>query len=152
MKKQITHIRDIDEIEKHLKEAQTGVLCISLSNDKLMQVACNFVYLDKNIYVYLDSTEENFEHIKYGSAGIFTISRNEKIHPKNKEFTYKFSFNTINGEIRELDDAKLQEQVYELYRIKYSSSINADDYKIAENLKPIILDTIEIKSLVEEGI
>jgi hypothetical protein len=46
--KQTTLIRDINEIEKLIKDASTGVICIHLSNDKLMQFACNFVYLDKN--------------------------------------------------------------------------------------------------------
>ena len=53
MKKQITQIRDIEEIEKHLIQAQSGVICIHLANEKLMQFACNFIYLDKNIYTYL---------------------------------------------------------------------------------------------------
>ena len=152
MKKEITQIRDIKEIEKQLVQALSGVLCIHLANEKLMQFACNFVYLDKNIYTYLDSTDENFEHVKYGSAGSFSVSSSDKIIGKAKEFTYKLSYITINGEIKEVDDPKLAEQVKELYRNKYSPSAQADAYKVSENLKPIILDTHEIKALVEEGI
>lgn len=152
MKKQITQIRDIKEIEKQLAFAPSGVLCIHLANEKLLQFACNFIYLDKNIYTYLDSTDENYEHVKYGSAGSFSVSSSEKLPGKSKEFTYRLAFITINGEIKEVDDAKLVEQVRELYRIKYSSSVKTEDYTISENLKPIILDTHEIKALVEEGI
>ena len=151
MKKQITQIRDIEEIEKQLTQAQSGILCIHLANEKLMQIACNFIYLDKNIYTYLDSTDENFEHVKYGSAGTFSVSSNEKINDKSKEFTYRLSFITINGEIRDVDDSKLREQITELYRLKYSRSVEPNGYEISENLKPIILDTNEIKSLIEEG-
>ncbi len=152
MKKQITQIRDINEIEKLIQEAATGVLCIHLDNEKLMQVACNFIYLDKNIYTFLDNTEENFEHIKYGSAGSFSIFKNDKINTKTKEFNYRLTFLTVNGEIKDIDDIKLVDQVTELYRLKYSSVIKTEDYKLSENLKPIILDSKEIKSVIEEGI
>lgn len=152
MKKQITQIRDINEIEKLIQEAATGVLCIHLDNDKLMQTACNFIYLDKNIYTFLDITDENFEHIKYGSAGSFSIFKNDKVNAKVKEFTYHLTFITVNGEIKDIDDIKLIDQVTELYRLKYSSVIKAGDYKLSENLKPIILDSKEIKSVIEEGI
>lgn len=151
MKKQITQIRDIKEIEKQLTQAQSGVLCIHLANENLMQIACNFVYLDKNIYTYLDSTDENYGHIKYGSAGSFSVSSSEKLSGKAKEFTYRLAYITINGEIKEVDDAKLVEQLRELYRTKYSASVKTGDYTVSENLKPIILDTHEIKALVEEG-
>jgi len=151
MKKQITQIRDIEEIEKHLIQAQSGVICIHLANEKLMQFACNFIYLDKNIYTYLDSTDENYEHVKYGSAGSFSVSSSEKLTGKIKEFTYILSYITINGEIKEVDDSKLKDQIAELYGLKYSPSIKADEYEIMENLKPVILDTNEIKALIEEG-
>ena len=152
MKKQITQIRDIREIEKQLMQAPSGVLCIHLDNEKLMQIACNFIYLDKNIYTYLDSTDENFEHVKYGAIGSFSISTSEKINTIANDFTYRLSYTTINGEIKEVDDNKLREQIAELYRLKYSRSIEPDGYEVSENLKPIILDTNEIKSLIEEGI
>jgi hypothetical protein len=152
MKKQITQIRDIAEIEKQLILAPAGILCIHLANEKLMQIACNFVYLDKNIYTYLDSSDENIELVKYGSAGVFSISSSEKLTSNSKEFTYKLSCITINGEIKDVDDNKLKDQIAELYRIKYSPAIKSDDYEILENLRPIILDTKEIKALIEEGI
>lgn len=151
MKKQIKQIRDIAEIEKELVQASSGILCIHLSNEKLLQIACNFVYLDKNIYTYLDSSDENYEYVKYGSAGTFTISSNEKLQGKNKELTYRLSYITINGEIKDVDDNKLKDQIAELYRLKYAHSIKANDYEILENLKPVILDTSEIKALIEEG-
>lgn len=152
MKKKITLIRNIDEIEKIIQNATTGVLCIHLSNDKLLQFACNFIYLDKNIYTFLDTTDENFEFIKYGSAGSFSVFKNEKVNGKSQEYTYKLSSITINGEIKDIDDTKLIDQITELYRSKYSPSFKKDSYKIDDNIKPIILDSKEIKSLIEEGI
>ena len=152
MKKQIKQIRDIREIEKQLMQAQSGVLCIHLDTEKLMQFACNFIYLDKNIYTYLDSTDEEYEHVNYGALGSFSISTNEKIDNKAKNITYRLSYTTINGEIKDVDDNKLREQIAELYRLKYSRSIEPNGYEVSENLKPVILDTNEIKSFIEEGI
>ena len=152
MKKQITQIRDISEIENQLNQAQSGVLCIHLSNEKLLQVACNFVYLDKNVHTFLDSSDENYEYVKYGSAGSFTVFSNDKLSTKSKDISYRTISITINGEIKDIDDIKLRDQIIELYRAKYSPSIKAADYILSENLKPIILDSIEIKSLIEEGI
>jgi hypothetical protein len=152
MKRQITQIRDIAQIEKQLKQAQSGILCIHLSNEKLMQIACNFIYLDKNIYTYLDNTDENYELVKYGASGTFSISSGGKVNSKENEFTYQLSYITISGEIKSIDDSKLREQIAELYRVKYSSSIASIDYIVSENLKPIMLDTNEIKALIEEGI
>ena len=151
MKKQVTQLRDIKEIEKQINKTRSGVLCIHLTIEKLMQFACNFIYLDKNIYTYLDTTDENYEHIKYGSLGSFTILSEEKVNAKTEDFTYRLSYITINGEIKEVDDPKLAEQVKELYRSKYSPSERTEDYKVNENLKPVILDTNEIKALIEEG-
>jgi len=152
MKRIIKQARDIKEIEQQLNETLSGVLCIHLSNEKLLQFACNFVYLDKNIHTFLDSSDEYYEYVKYGSAGSFSVYSNEKVDPKAKDFTYKIISITINGEIKDIDDIKLRYQITELYRAKYSPAIKKEDYSLSENLKPVILDTNEIKSLIEEGI
>lgn len=152
MKKQIKQIRDIEQIENQISKADSGILCIHLSNEKLFQLACNFVYLDKNIYAYLDNTDENYEHVKYGALGSFSVSIFEKLNDKSSGFTYKLSSITINGEIKDVDDSKIADQICEIYRQKYSSSISHEKYLISENLKLIILDSNEIKAIIEEGI
>lgn len=90
-------------------------------------------------------------YIKYGSLGSFTILSEEKVNAKSAGLTYKLSYITINGEIKEVDDVKLAEQIKELYRSKYSASEKAENYKIDENLIAVILDSNEIKALIEEG-
>jgi len=152
MKRQTITNRDIKSIEKQLQQAVAGVLSIHMNNDKIYQIACNFIYLDKNIYAYLDRNDENFEHIKYGNACSFTVFSNEKLSADSKDFTYKLIYITIGGEVKDIDDPKLNDQVAELYRLKYSRSSNGDEYKVDENLKPILLDTKEIKSFIEEGL
>ncbi len=150
MKRQNSQIRNIEEIEKLIVKAESGILCIHLSNEKLYQLACNFIYLDKNVYVYLDNADENYEHVKYGALGSFSVSFHEK--NKSSGFSYKLTYVTINGEIKDVEDNKVSEQILELYREKYSSSVPAEKYLIIDNYKLVILDSNEIKALSEEGI
>jgi hypothetical protein len=152
MKRKITQIRELSEIEKQLNDSQVGILSIHLDTEKIMQIACNFVYLDKNVYIYLDKNDENFEHIKYGAIGNFSVFKNEISNPKSKNNSYRLFYVTVDGEIKDIDDPKLADQVTELYRKKYSASIKAEEYKVSEYLKPIILDSKEIKAVLEEGI
>jgi hypothetical protein len=152
MKRQIITNRDLKSIEKQLQQVDTGVLSILMDNDKIFQIACNFIYLDKNVYAYLNRDEENFEHIKYGNSCSFTVFSSEKLKPGVKNYTYRLDYITISGEVKDIDDTKLNDQVAELYRLKYSRSSDGDEYKVDENLKPILLDTKEIKSFIEEGL
>lgn len=152
MKRQVTTNRDIRNIEKQLQQAVAGVLSIHMDNDKIFQIACNFIYLDKNVYAYLERDDEDFVHIKYGNSCSFTVFSSEKLSAGSKNFTYKLNYITISGEVKDIDDPKLNDQVAELYKLKYSRSSDAGVYKVDENLKPILLDTKEIKSFIEEGL
>jgi len=152
MKRQIITNRDLKSIEKQLQQAVAGVLSIHMDNDKIFQIACNFIYLDKNLYAYLDRDDENYEHIKYGNSCSFTVFSSEKLSSGSNNYTYRLNYITISGEVKDIDDAKLNDQVAELYRLKYSRSSDGDEYKVDENLKPILLDTKEIKSFIEEGL
>ncbi|MCL6494618.1 MAG: hypothetical protein K6T54_07540 [Ignavibacterium sp.] len=142
-------IRDIQEIEKDINEAFSGVASMLLDSDKIYQVPTNFVYLDKNIFIYLDKNEEVFESIKFNSPASFSIIKTEK--QGGKEITYRLKSVTINGEIRIVDEPKVIEQIKENYKKKYSPRISSDDYQIPENLILCIIDTLEIKAVIEEG-
>ncbi|MEJ5261241.1 MAG: hypothetical protein WHT45_01065 [Ignavibacterium sp.] len=142
-------IRDIKEIEKDINEAFAGVASMLLDTDKIYQVPTNFVYLDKNIFIYLDKNEEVFQSIRFNSPASFSIVKNEK--QGGKEITYRLKSITINGEIRILDEPKTIEQIKEYYRKKYSSRISSEDYQIPDNLVACIIDTLEIKAVIEEG-
>jgi len=142
-------IRDIQEIEKEINDALTGVASMLLDSDKIYQIPTNFVYLDKNIFIYIDSNDEVFQSIKFNSSASFSIIKSEK--QGGKEITYRLKYVTINGEIRVVDDLKLIDQIKENYRKKYSSRISTEDYKIPDNLIVCIIDTLEIKAVIEEG-
>lgn len=142
-------IRDIQEIEKNINQTFSGVASLLLDSDKIYQVPTNFVYLDKNIFIYLDKNEELFGSIKFNSPASFSIIKTEK--QGGKEITYRSKSVTINGEIKIVDEPKVIEQIKENYRKKYSSRLLPDDYQIPENLILCIIDTLEIKAIIEEG-
>jgi len=50
-----------------------------------------------------------------------------------------------------VDEPKVIEQIKENYKKKYSPRISSDDYQIPENLILCIIDTLEIKAVIEEG-
>lgn len=142
-------ILDIKEIEKELTESLSGVATILLDSDKIYQTPINFIYLDKNIYIYLDKNDEQFENMKFNSPASFSIVRTEK--QGGKEITYRLKGITVSGEVRIVEEQKIVEQVKEQYRIKYSSRLKDEGYEVPENLILCIIDSSEIKAISEEG-
>jgi nitroimidazol reductase NimA-like FMN-containing flavoprotein (pyridoxamine 5'-phosphate oxidase superfamily) len=148
MRKNFLVIRDIGEIEKELNEAIAGVLTLRLKGGGNYQIATNFVYLDKNIFVALNKEDEKFENIKLNHYGQFLIY-NATI-TNNSEFNYRVKYISIIGEFREIDDQKLIESVKEKFAEKFLNN-NSADYVIPSNLILCILDSKEIQFIIEEG-
>lgn len=154
MKKVISNIRDLKLIEKEFTKEHGGVLSIQLDDEKMYQTATNFVYLDKNIYVFLQVDDDFYQQIRFEHFGCFTVHRSEnKFKGQNlfAESTYKLFSITINGTLREVEDKKLIEQLIELYQKKYSPGIDPKEYKKDKNLKTIMIDTEEMQAFTEEG-
>lgn len=154
MKKVISSIRDLKIIEKELTKEHSGVLTVQLDDEKIFQTATNFVYLDKNIHVFLLIDEELYPQIRFEHICSFTIHRFEnKFKGQNlfAESTYKLLSITINGVLREVEDKKLIDQLVELYQKKYSGNMDLKEYKKDKNLKPVMIDTEEIQAFTEEG-
>lgn len=154
MKKIISNIRDLKVIEKELTKEHSGVLTVQLDDEKIFQTATNFVYLDKNIHVFLLIDEELYPQIRFEHICSFTINRFEnKFKSQNlfAESTYRLLSITINGVLREVEDKKLIDQLVELYQKKYSGNMDLKEYKKDKNLKPVMIDTEEIQAFTEEG-
>lgn len=154
MKKVITVIRELKQIESELVRENCGVLSVLLEDEKLYQVAGNFVYTDKNIYVFLNIEDDIYQKIKFGNAGSFTIHRFEGKPDSNglfTESTYNLLSVTINGIFREVEDKKMIDQIIENYRAKYSNNADPKEYSIDKNLKPVLIDTEEMTAFTEEG-
>lgn len=154
MKKVISHIRDLKLIEKELTREPCGVLAIQLDDEKMYQSATNFVYLDKNIYVFLEIDDDFYEQIRFEHFGCFTIHKSDnkfKGQSLYAESTYKLFSININGMVREVEDKKLIDQLVEIYHDKYSSNIGLKEYKKGKNIRTIMIDTEEMLAFTEEG-
>lgn len=154
MKKVISNIRDLKLIEKELTKEISGVLAIQLDDEKIYQTATNYIYLDKNIYVFLMVDEDFYQQIRFEHLGSFTIHRSDnKFKGQNlfADATYKLFSININGILREVEDKKLIDQLIELYHKKYSQNTDLKEYKKEKKLKAIIIDTEEMLAFTEEG-
>lgn len=149
MRKNFIVNRDINEIEKELNNSLAGVLTLRLKGGGNYQITTNFIYLDKNIFVVLNKEDEKFEHIKFNSYGQFIVY-NAHLE-KNFDYNYQIKSISVIGEFRELDDAKLIEQVKENFFKKFSQDSDQSDYQIPSNLTLCILDSKEIQFIIENG-
>jgi nitroimidazol reductase NimA-like FMN-containing flavoprotein (pyridoxamine 5'-phosphate oxidase superfamily) len=149
MKKNFIVVRDISEIENELNNALAGVITLRLKEGLNYQIATNFIYLDKNIFVALNKQDEKFESIKFNHSAQFIIF-SAKLNTED-DFTYQVKYVSIVGEFRELEDSKLIESVKENFQKKYSNNVKEIDYVIPSNLVLCILDSKEIQFIIENG-
>jgi len=87
MQKKITTIRNLELVEKELNSATAGVISVSLQKAKFAQFATNFVYQDKNIFIFIDD-EELLRSIKFDSLSRFTVLK-QKTNRYEEESIYK---------------------------------------------------------------
>jgi hypothetical protein len=72
MNKKTKIIRDLSLVEKELSSIQSGVLALTLQKDTFTQFATNFVYQNKNVFVFINN-DELLRTIKFDSPAKFTI-------------------------------------------------------------------------------
>lgn len=149
MRKNFIINRDINEIEQELNNSFAGVLTLRLKSGRNYQIATNFIYLDKNIFVALNKEDEKYESIKFNHYGNFIVY-NANLE-KDSDYSYQIKYISIVGEFRELDDPKQIEQVKEKFYQKFSKDIKESDYIIPSNLVLCILDSKEIQFIIENG-
>ncbi len=149
MKKNVKVIRDINEIEKELNNSLAGVLTLRLKGGGIFQVATNFVYLDKNIFVLLNKEDEKFEQIKFNINGEFIVYKADL--EKESDSNYQIKYISVIGEFRKLEDSKQIEQVRESFCRKFSQDTDPSDYQIPSHLVLCILDSKEIQFVIESG-
>ncbi|HSP86849.1 MAG TPA: hypothetical protein VLN45_01845 [Ignavibacteriaceae bacterium] len=151
MKKIVNQIRDIQHIEKELHNNPVGVLSLNLKDDELIQMPTTFLYLDKNIYFFLDDNAELYENLKLETDVKFIIVMNEKIK-KNSKIDFTPMYNVISvsiaGLLKKVDDEKLMNLVRKNYVKKYSSK--SDEKSFLSN-KIVFIDTEEIQAFEEVG-
>lgn len=154
MKKILKNIRDLELIESELKKSEAGVLALHSGDDSIIQFACNFIYLDKNVYAFILLDEELVDKIKFGVQSSFTILKNEKVKKDGDlDFIpkYKLFYISVSGKIREAEEKKTIDEVMTLYRKKYSDDGKNEKINSSTFGKLVCLDSEEIQAFEETG-
>ena len=149
MQKKITTIRNLELVEKELNSANAGVISLSLQKTKFVQFATNFVYQDKNIFIFIDN-EELLRSIKFDSLSRFTVL-NQKTTDVQEEPIYRLFSILVTGNLREVEEKKVINDITQTYIQKYSGKLILPDDKIASMGKLVFVDSEELLAFEEIG-
>lgn len=143
--KKTFQIRDLELIEKELSENFVGVLAVTLKNEKVVQTATTFIYMDKNIYIFFDNESEIYEDINLDTNGSFIILKNESLNEDtiNK---YRLMSISISGAVKKVEELKLLDEIKKNYAKKYPE----DNENLLSLNKALIIDTDEILAFDEQ--
>lgn len=149
MQKKITTIRNLELVEKELNLATAGVISLSLQNTEFVQFATNFVYQDKNIFIFIDD-EELLRSIKFDSLSRFTVL-NQKTTDEKEESIYGLFSILVTGNLREAEEKKVINDITQTYIQKYSGELILPDDKSASMGKLVFVDSEELLAFEEIG-
>ena len=149
MQKKITTIRNLELVEKELNSANAGVISLSLQKTKFVQFATNFVYQDKNIFIFIDN-EELLRSIKFDSLSRFTVL-NQKTTDEKEESIYRLFSILVTGNLREVEEKKVINDITQTYIQKYSGKLILPDDKIASMGTLVFVDSEELLAFEEIG-
>jgi len=149
MQKKITTIRNLELVEKELNTATAGVISLSLQKTKFAQFATNFVYQDKNIFIFIDD-EELLRSIKFDSLSRFTVL-NQKTTDEKEESIYRLFSILVTGNLREVEEKKVINDITQTYIQKYSGKLILPDDKSASMGKLVFVDSEELLAFEEIG-
>ena len=152
MHKIINQIRNLDLIEKELNSNATGILALNVDEDKIIQIATTYLYLDKNVYIFFAENDELYAKIKFESNVSFTILKTEKAKKSPKvDFTpsYHIFSISISGLLKKVDEQKTIDDLGKNYLKKYSDK---QEGRSSEKLsKLVLIDSREIQAIEEIG-
>ena len=144
--KKTFQIRDLEFIEKELTENFVGVLAVTLKNEKLVQTAKTFLYLDKNIYIFFENESEIYDDINLDINGSFIILKNEKLNAQDMINKYRLMSISISGSVKKVEELKLLDEIKKNYAVKYPE----DNESLLSLNKALIIDTDEILAFDEQ--
>lgn len=154
MQKQITQIRDLEIIEKELISNTAGVLAVLAEEDQVVQHPTNYLYVDKNIYLFFSNEDELYNSIRFDHVASFSILRaleNKKFVKSKFIATYQYLAITISGMLRKVDDLKLIEDLKKNYVAKYANKKSQSEIDFTGFERIVIIDTEEIQAVEEIG-
>jgi nitroimidazol reductase NimA-like FMN-containing flavoprotein (pyridoxamine 5'-phosphate oxidase superfamily) len=149
MPRKISYIRDLEIIEKELNNSSGGILAFSVDGEKVLQYTTPFLYLDKNIYFFLDKEDEIYEKVNFNSQASFTILRDRRFRKTKEENYYMFSA-TVIGSIKIVDEKKTIDDIKSKYHSKYSLKKSIEP-KSSQLKELVMIDSEEIQAVEEEG-
>ncbi len=152
MHRKISYIRDLETIEKELNSSSGGILAFNIDGERPVQYTTTFLYIDKNIYFFLDKDDEVYEKIGFNGPVSFTIIKDERLKKnRTKEDSYYLFSATVIGSIKIVDEKKTIEDIKGKYISKYSLKKETES-KTANPKELIMIDSEEIQAAEEEGI
>ncbi len=153
MFKNVQQLRNLETIENELKNNTSGILSFYTQEEKIVQLAVTFIYLDKNVYIFPTSEDELFDKIHIEVKSSFTVLRNIKLK-KRVELdnlpTYDFLSISIKGFLKQVEEQKLMDDLVKNYSMKYVKEFNENADLPGFN-KIFFIDTEEIQAVEETG-
>ena len=153
MNKKVRILRDLSLVEKELSSVQSGVLAVTLQKEAFTQFATNFVYQNKNIFVFINN-EEILRTIKFDSPAKFTIIKEKnttkELLNENNPY-YRLFYIVVSGLFREVEEKKVLNDVIQSYIQKYSGKLILDKKETALPGKLYFVDSEELLAFDEVG-
>ncbi|MCH8034069.1 MAG: hypothetical protein IH950_09995 [Bacteroidetes bacterium] len=153
MQIKVKTIRNLEVIEKELNSISSGVMVLSLKED-FEQIATNFVYHDKNIYVFIQN-KELYKNLKLESIAKFTAIKETTRGKKNKndkENIYNLFYISVSGIVKNVHEKKLINNIKQSFIQKYSGSFIESDSRSKSFSRLICIDTEELTATEETGV
>jgi nitroimidazol reductase NimA-like FMN-containing flavoprotein (pyridoxamine 5'-phosphate oxidase superfamily) len=152
MQKNVQQIRDIAVIEKELSTCPVGLLALYIEDEKIVQVATTFLYLDKNIYFFIEESSDLYEAIKFNTPVSFAIIKNDAPRKSSKaeNIVYHSVFIKVSGSIKIIDEQKTFDEVKQNYLTKYTKPGNNSGNNLTDS-RVFMIDTEEIQAVEETG-
>jgi len=153
MQIKVKTIRNLEVIEKELNSISSGVMVLSLEED-FEQIATNFVYHDKNIYVFIQN-KELYKNLKLELIAKFTAIKETTRGKKNKndkENIYNLFYISVSGIVKNVREKKLINNIKQSFIQKYSGSFIESDSRSKSFSRLICIDTEELTATEETGV
>jgi hypothetical protein len=145
-------IRNLELIEKELNSISSGVIVFS-SKETFEQIAVNFVYHDKNIYVFIQN-KELYKNLIFGLAAKFTAIKNfsRKQSKQNTKEAYTLFSISVNGILKNVEEKKLKNNIKQSFIQKYSGKFIESDSKSKSFTRLVVIDSEELIATEEIGL
>jgi len=153
MQIKVKTIRNLEVIEKELNSISSGAMVLPLEED-FEQIATNFVYSNKNVYVFIQN-KELYKNLKLDSIAKFTAIKNTRLGKKNKndkECIYSLFYISVSGIIKNVREKKLINYIKQSFIQKYSGKLIESDSRSKSFSRLVCIDTEELTATEETGV